>query len=208
MRILPAMLLITALLTGCAQPTKIQEGDDMSKRQMEPIESSDALITFDLRNLSAADMKLGKDIRGQGELTVERRRDEAGSHSLVSLAPGPSAPSWFGTFVTLPQVDLPHGAEWIELDAWNPGIPLRLIVDARDAQRDCFEMGFCPNDTVWTGWKTFRIPVSVGADPGDGAVAVRPPLRLKWMIVIMRQGKPWRLGLRELRIKPRATTNN
>ena len=71
----------------------------MSTRQT--IESSDALITLDLRNLRAADMKLGKDIRGLGEVTVEQRRDEAGSYSLVSLVPEPSAPKWFGTFVTL-----------------------------------------------------------------------------------------------------------
>jgi len=211
MRILPTMLLVTALLTGCTHATNDERDSDMSKQHLEMIDSSNALITFDLRNLSAADTKLGQDIRGLGEVTVERRRDEAGSYSLVSLAPGPSAPKWFGTFVTLPQVDLPHGAEWIEVDAWNPGVPLRLVVDGADRGADCFEIGFCPNDTVWEGWRKFLVPLS-GDGYEDAEVSlgrpIRPPVRIKWMIVIMRQGKPWQLGLRELRIKPRATTND
>ena len=211
MRILPTMLLVTALSTGCTHARNDEGDNGMSEQRLETIESSDALITFDLRNLSAADTKLGKDIRGQGEVTVERRRDEAGSHSLVSLAPGPSAPKWFGTFVTLPQVDLPHGAEWIELDAWNPGVPLRLVVDGADRDADCFEIGFCPNDTVWEGWRKFRVLLS-GDGYQDAEVSldrpIHPPVRIKWIIVIMRQGKPWQLGLRELRIKPVAATSD
>jgi len=210
MRVFPTTFLITALLTGCTHLTS-NEGDNNVKQQGATIDSSDALITFDLRNLSAADVKLGDDVRGVRELTVEQRRDETGSYSLVFLVPERGTPDWFAAFVTLPQVDLPHGAEWIELDAWNPGLPLRLVADCADRNADDFEIGFCPNDTVWEGWSTFRVPLS-GDGYQDAEVSldrsIHPPLRIKWMIVIMRQGKPWQLGLRELRIKPRAAISD
>jgi hypothetical protein len=179
----------------------------MKREQLRIIDSSNALITFDLRALSDEDVKLGQDIRGLADLSVERRQNEDGGYSLVSLVPVQAAPNWFGTFVTLPQVDIPHGVEWIEVDAWNPGVPLRLVVDCADRSSDDFEVGFCPNDTVWKGWRKFRVNLS-GEGYEDAEVSldrpIHPPVRVKWMIVIMRQGHPWRLGLREFRIKPRA----
>ncbi|KKK84922.1 hypothetical protein LCGC14_2778480, partial [marine sediment metagenome] len=105
----------------------------------------------------------------------------------------------------LPQMDFPNGIDWVELEAWNPGVPIRLVVDGTDQDADCFEIGFCPNDTVWKGWKTFRVPLAGSGYQGAGVSLdrpIHPPVRIKWMIVIMRQGKPWQLGLRQLRIKP------
>jgi hypothetical protein len=79
------------------------------------------------------------------------------------------------------------------------------VVDAADRDADYFEIGFCPNDTVWEGWRRFRVPTVgerfVQGDTDLGR-ALRPPVGIKWMIVIMRQGQPWQLGLRELRVKP------
>ncbi len=112
---------------------------------------------------------------------------------------------WITDIIGLPQMDFPDGIEWVELEAWNPGVPLKLVVDGSDPQTDCFEIAFCQNDTVWEGWKTFRVPLA-GPDFKNAAVSLDepplPPVRIKWMIVIMRQGLPWQLGLRELRIKP------
>jgi len=40
-------------------------------------------------------------------------------------------------------MDFVDGIEWIELEAWNPGIPLRVVVDGRDKENECFEIGRC-----------------------------------------------------------------
>ena len=171
-----------------------------------PMPKSNPTVTVDLTALSVADMRLGDKFIGTADLTVEQRSDDAGTYTHIDLAPRPGTPTWMSAIVALPQMDFADGIEWIELEAWNPGIPLRIVVDGRDQDAACFEIAFCPNDTVWEGWRRSRVPL-VGEDflkaqAEDLGRALRPPVRIKYLIVIMRQGLPWQLGLRQLLIKP------
>ena len=61
--------------------------------------------------------------------------------------------------VGLPQVEVTHNVSAIELETWNPGAPLRVVVDAEAPRAKCFEIGLWPNDSIWEGWKAFQIPL-------------------------------------------------
>lgn len=168
-----------------------------------PMPTSDAAVTIDLAALSPDDVRLGDDFIGTADLEIRQQSDPAGGFSLLDFRPRPGMSQWITAIVGLPQLEFTHGIAAVGLEAWNPGVPLRIVVDGTDQRTECFEIGFCPNDTVWTGWKTFDVPL-IG--PNRGEVSLDgppiPPVRIKWLIVIMRQGLPWQLGLRYLRIKP------
>ena len=168
-----------------------------------PTPTSDASVTIDLTSLTADDVRLGDDFIGTADLTVRQVSTERGPFALLDFQPKPGMSRWITAIVGLPQFEVTHGVSSIELEAWNPGVPLRLVVDGRDAQAECFEIGFCPNDTVWQDWKTFRVPL-IGDERGEVSLErpIIPPVRIKWLIVIMRQGLAWKLGLRSLRLYP------
>jgi hypothetical protein len=169
-----------------------------------PMPTSDAPIAIDLTCLSPDDMRLGDDFIGTADLGVRQEADAAGPFTLLDFRPKPGMSEWITAIVGLPQFEVTYGLFSVELEAWNPGVPLRVVVDATDTRTKCFEIGFCPNDTVWNGWKTFTVPL-VGEARGEVSSEkgpIVPPVRLKWLIVIMRQGLAWQLGLRSLRIKP------
>lgn len=170
-----------------------------------PMPTSYGVVTVALTSLTLQDMRVGDGCIGTADLFVGRRSDDSGDFCVVGLIPRQGMPTWIGTIIGLPRMDFADGIEWVELEVWNGGSPLKVVVDATDLHTECFEIAFCQNDTVWEGWKTFRVPL---AGPGFKNADVsldeppHPPVRIKWMIVIMRQGQPWELGLRELRIKP------
>jgi hypothetical protein len=171
-----------------------------------PMPKSNPIVAVDLTALSIEDMRLGDKFIGTADLAVEQRSDDAGIYTHIDLAPRPGMPAWMTAIVGLPQMDFADGIEWIELEAWNPGVPLHLVADGTDRDAACFEIVFCPNDTVWEGWRRFRVPL-VGEDfltaqSGELSRAIIPPVRIKYLIIIMRQGLPWQLGLRQLSIKP------
>ena len=198
-----AIMLSTGImiLAGCVSTP--QQGADRKEAELMP--KSDAIVTVDLAALSIADVRLGDDFIDTADLAVDQRSADGGTYTHIDLAPRPGMSEWMTVVVDLPQTDFADGIEWIELEAWNPGVPLRVVVDGTDQDAECFEIGFCPNDTVWEGWRRFRVPMfGEGFLTGDTSLdrAVRPPVRIKWLIVIMRQGLPWQLGLRQLLIKP------
>ncbi|HUW82439.1 MAG TPA: hypothetical protein VMZ31_06525 [Phycisphaerae bacterium] len=212
MRHTSGLVLAAMAIAGCS--TLSPEADLKTvkpvgqKMEEMPTPTSDAVVSIDLGSLSLQDMRLGDDFMGTADLAVEQRKDADGAYSFIQFTPRPGMSKWITTIIGLPQVDFADGIEWMELEAWNPGVPLRIVVDATDQDADCFEIGFCPNDTVWEGWRTFRVP-TVGERfvQGDTDLrrTIKPPVGIKWMIVIMRQGLPWQLGLRDLRVKPLST---
>jgi hypothetical protein len=169
-----------------------------------PMPTSDSPITVDLACISPGDVRLGDDFIGTADLSVRRESDASGPFTLLDFRPKPGMSEWITAIVGLPQFEVTHGISCVELEAWNPGVPLRVVVDGRDTQTPCFEIAFCPNDTVWKGWKTFKVAL-VGEARGEISSEkdpIIPPVRIKWLIVIMRQGLAWQLGLRSLRIQP------
>ena len=207
MRYTTGLIVATMAVAGCSSLSHETDvkADRPEGQTMKKTPTSDALVSIDLASLSLADMRLGDDFIGTADLAVEQRKDADGAYSFIQFNPRPGMAKWITTMIFLPQMDFADGIEWIELEAWNPGVPLRIVVDAADRDADYFEIGFCPNDTVWEGWRTFRVPTVgdrfVQGDTDLGR-AIRPPVGITWMIVIMRQGQPWQLGLRELRVKP------
>ena len=170
-----------------------------------PMPTSSPVVSFDLSTITGNDMRLGDDFIGTADLAVDRRSDGEKNYVHITFEPHPGMSDWITTIVGLPRTEFVHGIEWIELDIWNPGVPIRVVVDGTDRQAECFEIAFCPNDTVWQGWRTFRVPLDTERPREHGVSLdgpVQPPVRIKWLIVIMRQGLPWQLGLSELRIKP------
>jgi len=138
------------------------------------------------------------------DITVEAKEDEGGKYSLVSVVPQDGTPNWFATEVPIPQVVFPNGAEWIEVEVWNDGTPIKIIADGADQNAECFEISFCHNDTEWTGWKTFRIPLRGNLSQSsniDLGQEIQPPLRIKYMLILMRQGLPWQIGLRRMTLR-------
>mgnify|MGYP001144702923 CR=1 FL=1 len=209
MRYTTGLVVAAMAVAGCSSlspetdvKTVKPEGKTMAKMAMP---RSDALVSIDLSSLSLKDMRLGDEFIGTADLAVEQRKDADGAYSFIQFSPRPGMSKWVTAIIGLPQMDFADGIEWIELEAWNPGVPLRIVVDAADRDADYFEIGFCPNDTVWEGWRTFRVPTVgerfVQGDTDLGRT-IKPPVGIKWMIVIMRQGQPWQLGLRDLRVKP------
>ncbi len=169
-----------------------------------PMPTSNAPIAIDLSDLSPDKMRLGDKFIGQADVVVRQENDNRGPYTRIDFRPRPGAAKWITLIVGLPQFELTHGFSAVELEAWSSGAPLRLVVDGTDPQADCFEIGFCPNDTVWNGWKTFRVDTAGPHQRGEISLdrEMIPPVRIKWLIVIMRQGLPWQLGLRQLRIQP------
>ena len=57
----------------------------------------------------------------------------------------------------------------------------------------------------WSGWKKHRTSLRIGSDNmGEGKLVEYPikyPLRIKYLLVIMRQGQAWELGLRSMTIR-------
>ena len=94
-----------------------------------PMPRSNPIITVDLTVLSMADMRLGDKFIGTADLAVEPRSGDAGAYTHIDLAPRPDMPAWMAAIVGLPQMDFADGIEWIELEAWNPGVPLHLVAD-------------------------------------------------------------------------------
>jgi hypothetical protein len=137
------------------------------------------------------------------EITVEMKEDDGGKYSLISFDPRPECENWICTRVPLPQVELPNGADWVEVDVWNDGTPIKIIADATDQKAPCFEISFCHNDTTWTGWRTFRVSLR-GQIPESQNIdldrEIEPALRIKCMLILMRQGLPWKIGLRKMTI--------
>ena len=137
------------------------------------------------------------------DITVETIEDDGGRYSLISFDPRPKCEHWICTRVPLPQVELPNGADWVEVDVWNDDTPIKIMADATDQKTPCFEISFCHNDTTWTGWKTFRVSLR-GQLPESQNIdldrEIEPALRIKYMLILMRQGLPWRIGLRKMTI--------
>ncbi len=160
------------------------------------------LVVMDLGQLTAAEVELQQ--KG-AEVVVEQKEDENGRYSLIKFISGVDTPKWTATRIGIPQVIFPNGAEWAELEMWSSGAPLRIVADATDKDTECFEFMFCNPDVSWTGWKTYRTSLSTGTDNLSGGrlepYTVRPSLCIKYILVIMRQGKPWELGLRNLTVR-------
>jgi len=177
--------------------------------------TSDSLVTVDLSALSVEDMRLGDKFIGTADLSAEQRSDDGGPYTHIELAPGPDMPPYIIAIVGLPQMDFADGIEWFELEAWNDGVPLGLELDCSDRDAACFTVEFRPKNIKWEGWRRFRAPM-VGEDfldaqkqanpditvDEDFGRAIIPPMRIKYLLVIMRQGLLWQLGLRRLIIKP------
>ena len=192
---------------GCADTQRSEPPKPSEEQPMRrlPMPTSAPVISFDLSTLTMDDMRLGDDFIGSADLAVERRSDGEKNYAYITFEPQPGMSDWITTIVGLPRTEFIHGIEWIELEVWNPGVPVKVVVDGTDQQTECFEIAFCENDTVWKGWRTFTVPLSTERPREHGVSldgAVQPPIRIKWLIVIMRQGLPWQLGFRQLRIKP------
>ena len=166
------------------------------------MDNAGQLIVMDLGQLTASDVKLQQ---AAAEVIVEQKEDEAGKYSLIKFIPSADTPRWTATRVSIPQIIFPNGAEWAEIEMWNSGAPLRIVADGTDKDTDCFELMFCNPDVSWKGWKTFRTSLRAGTDNlGDGQLEpykIRNPLRIKYILVIMRQGQPYELGLRKMTIR-------
>jgi hypothetical protein len=171
------------ILNGAADPRPLAEADVVAPHQPD--------FSSPTEDEKPADIK------------VETKDDEAGKYSLISFDPRPNCENWICTRVGLPQVELPSGADWVEVDAWNDGTPIKIIADATDQKAQCFEISFCDNDTTWTGWKTFRVSLRGGLAESrnvDLDRAIEPALRIKYILILMRQGLPWKIGLRKMTI--------
>ena len=152
--------------------------------------------------LTASDVELQQE---GAEVLVEQKEDEAGKYSQIKFIPRADTPKWTATRIRIPQIIFPNGAEWAEIEMLNSGAPLRIVADGTDRDTKCFELMFCNPDVSWKGWKTFRTSLRSGTDNlGDGRLepyTIRNPLRIKYLLVIMRQGQPWELGLRKMTIR-------
>jgi len=157
--------------------------------------------------LGLADAKVGayppKDQAPAPEVRVERRDDPQGAYVLVTVTPKPGTPAWTAVEVAVPQRFFDQRVESVELEAWNPsGVPITIVADACILpDKLCFEIGFCRDHTPWQqGWQKLHVPLQ-GKDRnplGEKEVEIKPPLRLKYLLLIMRQGKPYEIGLRRL----------
>lgn len=166
------------------------------------MKDSDQLVVMDLRQLTSSDVVLQQE---DAQVLVEQKEDEAGKYSLVKFIPNANTPKWTAVRINIPQVFFPNGAEWAEIEMWSSGAPLRIVADGTDKDTECFELMFCNPDVSWTGWKTYRTSLRSGTDnQGDGKLVpytIRNPLRIKYLLIIMRQGRPWELGLRKMTIR-------
>ena len=208
------VVVASSLISGCAHTNQSQKEKPM------PINISEhtVVMRFDVMNGAACPRALTqKDVVAPhrpdfskpteadkpADITVETKEDDGGKYSLISFDPRPECENWICTRVPLPQVELPNGADWVEVDVWNDGTPIKIIADATDQKAPCFEISFCHNDTTWTGWKTFRVSLR-GQIPESRNVdlnrEIEPPLRIKYMLILMRQGLPWSIGLRKMTI--------
>ena len=143
--------------------------------------------------------------RNLAEIVVEQKTDEKGNYSLLKLIRTPETPRWTATRVKIPKVVLPNGAEWADLEVWSSGAPLRIVADASDRETACFEVVFCHPDISWTGWKNYRVSLRSGTDNlGNDrlqAHEIQNPLQVKYILIIMRIGQPWEIGLRSMTIR-------
>lgn len=147
-----------------------------------------------------------KDGKPLADVHVETKEDEGGKYALIRFIRKLDTPRWTETTVKLPQITFTVPIESVELDAWNPGVPIKIVADATDAS-GTFEIPFCGNDTVWKGWRKLK------AQLGGKRFAVNflgelkeitPPFRLEHLLIIMRKGQPWEIGLRNLTVRPSA----
>ena len=148
---------------------------------------------------------LNKQGRSLGDILVEQKTDDKGKYTLLKLIRRPETPQWTATRVSIPQVMFPNGAEWADLEVWSSGEPLRIVADAADQDKACFEIVFCHPDVSWTGWRNYRVSLRSGSDNlGDGRHEVhiiKNPLLIKYLLIIMRKGQPWELGMRSMTIR-------
>jgi hypothetical protein len=193
-----------ALLAGCATPPDAvsTQNPNPNRKRTQMMDTTGELVVMDLGRLSASEVALQQEGAG---LIVEQKEDDNGKYSLIKFIPNADTPKWTATRVSIPQVAFPNGAEWAEIEMWSSGAPLRIIADGTDKDTECFELMFCNPDVSWTGWKTYRTSLRTGTDNlGDGRLepyTVRARLRIKYILVIMRQGKPWELGLRKMTVR-------
>jgi hypothetical protein len=202
------------LISGCAHTNQSQKENPM------PINTGEhtVVMRFDVLNGAACPRALTPDdviaphqpdFRNPSEadkpadITVETKEDEDGKYSLIRFVPRPACEKWICTRVEIPQVEIPNGADWLEVDVWNDGTPIKIIADATDEKSACFEISFCHNDTTWTGWRTFRVTLRGQIAESrniDLDREIEPPLRIKYMLILMRQGLPWEIGLRKMTV--------
>ena len=128
-------------------------------------------------------------------------RTPDGRYVLVSLANRPETPDWTAAKVLIEQYSSATLPESVSIEVYNPGVPIRIVADTTDA-RGQFEIAFCPNDTIWTGWKTFATSLSSMTPDrfNKNTTPFAAPLCLDYVLIIQRQGKPYRIGLRNLEL--------
>ena len=51
---------------------------------------------------------------------------------------------------------LPNGAEWVDLEVWNNGTPIRIVADGIEKDVPCFEVSFSENDEKVSATLTVR----------------------------------------------------
>ncbi len=135
------------------------------------------------------------------DVTRETKSDPDGRYVLVSLANRPETPDWTAAKVLIEQYSSATLPESVSIEVYNPGVPIRIVADTTDA-RGQFEIAFCPNDTIWTGWKTFATSLSSMTPDrfNKNTTPFAAPLCLDYVLIIQRQGKPYRIGLRNLEL--------
>ena len=164
------------------------------------------LVTMEFSSLTSGDVAphyVRPFVEGTpfGDVAIETKEDDRGSYSLISFAPAEGSGKWFPTRVEIPQVAFPNGAEWVELEVWNDGTPVHIVADGVEKNVPCFEVTFVENDEAWSGWQIRRMHLRTGRFSmwdEDTVREIHNPFKFKYLLVIMRQGLPWKIGLRRM----------
>jgi hypothetical protein len=196
MRSVLMTIAVGVLVLGCASNQRGIKGVSTETASVVKLEISD-------QRPAVATGGDERDGLASADVTYATRKDEAGPFVLVKFKPKETTPWWTQTKVNIAQRTFSNAIENVAIDVWNPGVPIHIVADAT-CPKGQFEIVFCPNDTVWEGWRTFKAPIT-GQNyqiPFDGAWQEVPiPLTLDYLLVIMRKkGMPYEIGLKNLKV--------